>query len=42
MAEIGLVMLGWVLGLVTALYIGYRAERALKAEEDAEDADLWL
>jgi len=36
------IALGWVLGMCTALFIGWRAERSLRIEEDAEDADLWL
>jgi len=42
MIEIGLVMLGWFLGMATALFIGWRAERSLRIEEDDEDANLWL
>ena len=42
MIEVGLIVLGWVLGMATALFIGWRAERALRKEEDEEDANLWL
>jgi len=36
------IALGWVLGMATALFIGWYAERQLRNEEDKEDANLWL
>jgi len=42
MGEIFLwIALGWILGMATALFIGWFAERQLRKDRD-DDADLWI